>query len=78
MVEVAENGKEAVEMCLKKDYAAVVMDVQMPEKDGIEATSQIRKKISIVFVKKINEDENTAHRTHERHRIKGTHNWPVS
>ena len=47
LVEVAQNGKEAVEMCLNKDYAVIIMDVQMPEMDGIEATSQIRKKNSV-------------------------------
>ncbi len=42
-VDLANNGKEAVEKVQKNDYALVLMDLQMPVMDGFEATAIIRK-----------------------------------
>lgn len=41
IIEIANNGKEAVEMTAKFDYDLVFMDIHMPEMDGIEATEKI-------------------------------------
>ncbi len=43
LVDTVENGKSALQALSGKDYDAVLMDLSMPELDGIETTRMLRK-----------------------------------
>ena len=57
-----ESGQEALREVLNKEFALVVMDVQMPGMDGYETAELMRsnsktKHIPIIFVSAVNKDE---------------------
>lgn len=78
-VDVAVNGLEAVEQCRKNDYSLVLMDIQMPEMNGIEATKIIRRipdrKKSAVPIIAIT--ANTSRTAHKQFLTEGMNDWVV-
>jgi signal transduction histidine kinase/ActR/RegA family two-component response regulator len=43
-VDIADDGKQAVEMALAKEYDLILMDLKMPNMDGFEAIEVLRNK----------------------------------
>ena len=58
----ANSGQEALTLAVKMEFALVLLDVQMPDMDGFEVASLMRKhkktrSIPIIFVTAINKDQ---------------------
>ncbi len=62
--DIAENGRKALKALETKHYDIVLMDVQMPEMDGLEATRRIRSQESGVLNHNIPVIAMTAHAMH--------------
>jgi two-component system, sensor histidine kinase and response regulator len=60
-VDIANNGNEALVMLTQASYDLILMDIQMPEMDGIEATHMIRHSPTPVIDSKIPIIALTAH-----------------
>lgn len=61
-VDTAASGEEALKKILKKDYALIILDVQMPGMDGYEVAETITgysktKNIPIIFLSAVNVDK---------------------
>lgn len=49
-VDVGYHGREAVELARKQDYDLILLDLMMPEIDGLEACMQIREFSSVPII----------------------------
>lgn len=56
----AENGEEAIEACKNHDIDLIIMDINMPEMNGIEATEKIKEsfpEIKVLALTMMDEDQ---------------------
>ena len=60
VIGTAENGREAIEKAIKTRPDVILMDVNMPDMDGITATEVIRRKspLSMVIILSVQADQN--------------------
>jgi CheY-like chemotaxis protein len=42
-LDIASNGREALELFLKKKYSLIFLDIHMPEMDGVETLNEMRR-----------------------------------
>jgi CheY-like chemotaxis protein len=49
-VEIAENGEAGVALFIEKNFDLILMDIQMPIMNGIEAADKIRQKSEIPII----------------------------
>src|SRR5690625_3789671 len=49
-IEEAEDGKEALELAKNNDYDLIILDIMMPEMDGIEVCEELRKEKSTPII----------------------------
>jgi CheY-like chemotaxis protein/HPt (histidine-containing phosphotransfer) domain-containing protein len=46
-LDIANNGQEGIDLLLKNEYDLILMDLQMPVKDGYQTTISIRKELKL-------------------------------
>jgi two-component system, sensor histidine kinase len=67
----ARSGREALQQIQSQDFAVVLMDVQMPQLDGLETASLIKSRLGsplvpIIFITALDRDATHASRGYER------------
>ncbi len=70
-VDIANNGREAVDAVMRQPYDLVFMDMQMPEMGGVEATVEIRRTIAAVDLPIVAMTANVLEADRERCRAAG-------
>lgn len=78
-VDVAGNGEEVLRLMELKDYDLVLMDIQMPIMDGLEATKRIREmrdpnksRVPVIAI-----TANTGRQAHKQFMTLGMNDWVV-
>jgi len=61
--DLAEDGSDAIELCKSYDYDLIIMDIMMPNKDGLTAVQEIKefKDIPTIMLSARKEEEDKLH-----------------
>ena len=62
-IDEAENGEQALAMTLEKEYHCILLDIMMPEKDGLQVCEELRERstIPIILLTAKGEEANRVH-----------------